>query len=434
VDKLIKNALVVTMDPQGKVFRGDVLISGGRIVEMGPGLDHVGGDIEIIDAGTRIVLPGFVNAHLHSYMTLLRGMAEGLDLHGWKEDELMVDLVNLTKREIDREILYKAHLLSYCEQIRGGVSFVGEFNFPEMALEAMREIGIKGFLTCDIDEMDRIREKVGEDDGHMIGLYIPEEEELSEDILLRIEEEGYGGAPVFKIMHAAETKWRVHLTQRRFGCNILTLLQKFSILDDHMIFSHGVHIDPDGIRVMRDAGVRVISSVTSEMKLSDGIAPVVSYLDEGIVLGLGTDSATCNNGGDVFSEMKVMGLLQSLVNGPDAVDAEQILRMATIDGARVFGMENEIGSIEVGKRADMILLDTRVPELFPLAEEGERKNIYSNLVYSACREQVKDLLVDGEFILRDRFPTRVDMNAVIGEIENEWKGNGIRQERIGHKP
>lgn len=418
MDKLIKNALVVTMDTSGRVFRGDIRVSDGRIRELGPDL-RPSREIEIIDAGNFLILPGFVNAHLHSYMVILKGMAEGLDLHAWKYNTSIVHLIDRTKRRIGRDLLHRAHLLSYCEQIRGGVSFVGEFNFPRLALGAMKEVGIKGVLTCDFDEIEEVRAEVGGEEGHPVTLYIPEEEELGEKALSRIGEK-YSGSPTLKVMHAAETILRADIIRQRFGCDIVRLLEKYYLLDRYMIFSHGVHVEPDGIRAMKEAGARVISSVTSEMKLSDGIAPVLSFIREGIMLGIGTDSAMCNNSGDIFSEMKVMGLLQNLVSGPGAVNAEEIVRMATIDGARVFGMEEEIGSIEVGKRADLVFLDTRTPEMVPLVDHGVRSNVYANIVYSAGREQVKDLLVDGEYVLKDRHPVRVDMDRLLAEIEEGW--------------
>jgi 5-methylthioadenosine/S-adenosylhomocysteine deaminase len=419
----ITNALVVTMDEAGNVFRGEIDISGGRIAALGSDLPPPPPGTDVIDAGGAAVLPGFVNGHLHGYHVLMRGRAEGLDLHGWREDAWIDRLIGRTKRGNRRELHLAAHLLAGCEQLRGGVTFVGEFNLPDIALEAMRTIGLRGFVACGLDEFDRIASAAGPSFPYGAGIYVPEEEELEADDLARIAERNAAG-PVFKFMHAAETERRVRIVRDRFGTDLVTLLDKHGLLDDRMVLSHAVHVRADAIRMLAERGVRVVSSVTSEMKLADGIAPVASLLEAGVVVGVGTDSAMCNNSGDLFGEMKAMGLLRCLVDGPGTVDAGRILRMATIDGARVFHADREIGSIERGKRADLQFLEMRVPEMVPLVEEGPRPNLYANIVYSAGREQVRDVMIDGEFVLRDRRPVRVDMDRLVREIDAAGRANG----------
>ena len=217
-------------------------------------------------------------------------------------------------------------------------------------------------------------------------------------------------------MHAAETEHRIRLVRERFGTSTIRLLDRYGLLSERVLLSHAIYVDDEERELIARHGAAVISSPVAEMKLADGIAPIVDYLRRGVTVALGTDCAVCNNGNDLFLEMRQLGLVQKLRYGADAMPAEQILRVATRGGARAFGEDDRIGRIAEGYDADLVLVDTENPRMRPLVHRGDYSNVVANLVFAATGQDVTDVMVAGRWAVRNRRLTNADTRAVWDDL------------------
>jgi 5-methylthioadenosine/S-adenosylhomocysteine deaminase len=403
---LIEGGIVVTMaDARGGVRPGaSVAVEHDRIAAVGcrEELRRRFPAAQLLDAGGSVVLPGLVNAHSHTDLQVLKGLAEGLDLHGWDADPQLLELLAELDRRDSVGLIEAALRAGYAQMARGGTTFVGEFScadpaFP-VAFEVLKEMGLSGALVTDKASPAGLGTPP---DGFRFLAHLPEEEALTEEDLRTAEAEAASGN-AWLTMHAAETRKRLELVQARFGLSTIRLLARHHLLSRRTILSHAVHVDAEEIRLIAESGAGVVASPAAEMKLADGISPLVAMAEAGIPLGLGTDCALCNNGVDLFAEMRTAGLLQKLASGPAAMGPAELLRMATLGGATLFGMEHELGSLEEGKRADLCLVDATGLAMRPLLAVGPRTNVLANLVFSATAADVTHTMARGRWVVADR--------------------------------
>ena len=397
MDLLIRGGLVLT--PKFEAVRADVAIEGSRIAAVG----EVRGTADVVlEARKKLVMPGLVNAHTHLSMCLLRGRAEDLPLRRWLEERIWP-----VERRLKPEHVYAGALLGCLEMIRSGTTCFSDMYFHmEEVARAVRESGLRASLSYGIielgdperrkAELKKAVELLRERDGRievMLGPHAPYT--CSDECLLQVKElsEKHG---VGIHIHLSETKEEVIESIRRTGKPPVLHLEEIGFLGPRVLAAHCVHVSREEIKRLAKYGVKVVHNPASNLKLASGVAPVREMLDEGVEVVLGTDGPASNNSLDMFREMRLCALLQKWRTGdPSCMGAEEVLRMATLGGARALGIEG-VGAVEPGRKADLILVDLASPHLVP------PPRIISNIIYSAVGADVDTVIVDGKILMQNR--------------------------------
>ena len=415
MDILIKNGIVLTMNRKREIIKNaDIGIDGNRISEIG---DIKGEADFVIDAKNKMVMPGLINTHTHLPMTLFRGIADDLPLMKWLKEEIWPVEGKLTAKHV-----YAGSLLGCLEMITTGTTCFNEMYFHmDKVARSIDESGMRGVVahamfdfgdTSKVDSMikngrknikrynkkkSRVRASVGSHAPYT----------CSKELLERAKEMA-GKLKTMIHIHVAETKDEVENSKRDCKLRPFEYLNEIGFLDKNVLSVHSIWANKKEIEIIKKNGVKISHNPVSNMKIAAGVANVPEYIKNGITVSLGTDGAASNNNLDMFEEMKTCTLLHK-INTMDAcvVPAKKILEFATIDGAAAIGMEKEIGSIEVGKKADIILIDLNRPHLVPLS------NPVSHLVYSAKGSDVNTVLVDGKVLMENRELRSLDQKEVL---------------------
>lgn len=372
---------------------------------------------EVVDCSERILLPGLCNAHLHSEFLLVRGLLEDRRLQTWEDDDDYMDAWDRLEQPLDPVLLRPAYLASYVRQALGGVTCVGEFNCIDgsasVSQAVLREVGLAGTASAKLVELEPAQAEPGAFQPyvslhHELGLTRLELTAASERRLL---------VPGTRMtLHASETSERMRAVRQRFGMTTVRLLESYGLLYPGMLLSHAVHIDAKEIGLIAAKGASVVASPTAEMKLSDGISPIPALLRAGVTVAVGTDCATCNNDGDLFLELKTLGLLHKVTSGAEALPAATLLALGTRCGYEALGLSGG-GRLEVGARADVILLDRYAPQLAPVVHSPQRSNVLAALIYGATGSAVTDTLAGGEWVVRGGRPVRFSLPAVMKQLQ-----------------
>ena len=420
-DILIKDGHVITMDPKRRVFeRGSVAIDGDKIVAVGEDVKEKA-DV-VIDAKGKVVLPGLINGHTHLAMVLLRGVADDMELMSWLKTKIWPLEKNLTA-----ESVYIGALLGCLEMIKSGTTcFADQYFFMEDVARAVEQAGIRGVLSYGIiesgDSKKRETEiKTGEKlvktchgmaNGRVSAMFGPHAPyTCSTECLLKIKEL----ARKYKVgihTHVAESDDDVKNTIAFQGERPVKFLDKIGFLGPEVLAAHCVKVTDEEIRMLKKNNVKIAHNPVSNLKLASGIAPVTRYLKEGIVVAVGTDGAASNNSLDMFEEMKVCSLIAKIREGdPTVVSASETLEMATIGGAKALGLGKNIGSIEIGKRADLVVVNLKRPHLTPL------HNVVSHLVYAAKGSDVDTTIVDGKILMREGKVLTLDEGTILEKAQ-----------------
>ena len=215
--------------------------------------------------------------------------------------------------------------------------------------------------------------------------------------------------------HAAESRQEIELVKKRFGMRNIEVFEKLGIADSNLCLAHCVWLDENEVGILKDKNIKVLHCPSANLKLASGIAPIPGYIDEQITVSLGADGAPCNNNLDIFTEMRLAGLIQKPIHGVKAISPEDIVKMATIKGAETLGLENEIGSIEIGKKADLTLIKLNQVHSIPF------DNVYSKIVYSTRSTDVNHVMIDGKWIVRDNSVLTIDEEKLIFEAQSSIK-------------
>jgi len=427
---LIKGGTIVTMDENNSIVRGDLLIRDGRIAAIG---NHIETDASaVIDAVGCAVLPGFVQTHLHLCQTLFRGAADDLSLIDWLKKRVWPMEAAHT-----RESIRASAQLSIVELIKGGTTCALTMETVRHTEEVLRVVEETGFRAnvgkCMMDKGD----------GVPGGLYEKTRESIQESVELIEKWHGRANgrvrccfAPRFAIScstellsevsalsrkhqviihtHASENKNECEIVQGETGRRNVAYLDSLGISGAHVVLAHCVHLDDEEMETLARTKTNVAHCPSSNLKLGSGVARIAEMLSSGISVSLGADGAACNNRLDMFTEMRTAALLQKAFHGPEALPAARTLRMATIDGARALGLENEIGSLEAGKRADLIVVDLDKPHSSP-----QRDDVVSSLVYSAVASDVRATMIDGQVVMRNGELLTMNEAVVIEEANRE---------------
>ncbi|HEX5873383.1 MAG TPA: 5'-deoxyadenosine deaminase [Pyrinomonadaceae bacterium] len=425
---LIKNGTVVTMDSQDSIVRGDVLIREGRISEVG-GTGHNADTV--IDATDCAVIPGFVQTHIHLCQTIFRGAADDLALIDWLKQRVWP-----MEAAHSAESIAASARLGIAELIKGGTTCALTMETVSHTAEVFRVVEETGFRAtvgkCMMDKGDEvpralqeqtensIRESVelletwhGKADGRIRYCFAPRFAISCTGELLQKVGELARARGVMVHTHASENRTECELVQEETGLRNIAYLDRVGLTGRHVALAHCVHLNVDEIQTLKTTGTNVVHCPSSNLKLGSGMAPIAKLLEEGISVSLGADGAACNNRLDMFTEMRTAALLQKVLHGPEVLPAKRILRMATIDGARALGLEAEIGSIEIGKKADVSVVRLDRLHSTPSAD------LVSSLVYSAEANDVDTVIIDGRLVLRGRKLMTLDEAQVISSARAE---------------
>ncbi|HEX9445020.1 MAG TPA: amidohydrolase [Candidatus Binatia bacterium] len=431
-DLIITGAVVLPMTGGPSAFRGFVRVKDGLVVETGAGAPRaaLGGE-QVIDGTGSVVMPGLINAHTHLYQVLLRAVWEDLELMPW------LRRIYGCARALRPEHFYAGSLLGCVEAIRGGVTTVCEHNFlnpsPECAFETIRAVQDSGLravfarTVMDSGEIvpDCVKEKPDQafrliedvlarhQSGARLGFMTgPNTPPINASPELLKEIRAFADAQAIGISaHVAESKSVVEAARGRHGKNgVVELLSDFGLAASNSIFAHSVHVTADEIRLLAETGTSVSHNPISNMMLGDGVAPVVEMLARGVNVALGTDGAASNHSQDLFETMKAASLLQKVHHlNAGAIRPYDVLRMATIGGARALGIDAACGTIEAGKRADLILVGIDTAHMQPV------NDIVSQIVHCAKASDVHTVIVDGEVLMRRRELARLDERRILAD-------------------
>ena len=419
VDIIIKNGTILTMDKENTVIEnGHIHVRGDTISRMGSG-DNLTIDAEkIIDAHGGLILPGLINGHTHAAMSLFRGLADDLPLMDWLNNYIFP-----AERRIDADFVFTGTLLACAEMIMSGTTtFCDMYLFEKEAARAAR----KAQMRCLVGEVlydfpspnygpvekglkytESLIKKWQDDPLVSVAVEPHSLFTCSPDLLISANEMALR-YKVPMIIHVAETLNEVAEVKEKYGKPPVEYLHSLGLLDSHLIADHCVHVNEQDIEKMAEYGVKVIHNPESNMKLASGIAPVTELLTKGVTVGLGTDGCASNNNLDIFTEMDMAAKLHKIrTMDPTVLDSVTVLRMATIEGAKALGMGDITGSLEPGKKADIIILDLDKPHLTPMY------NPYSHIVYSARGNDVSHSIINGQLVMEDRRLLNLDIEEIM---------------------
>ena len=408
---LIKDGTVVTMDGRDSIVRGDVLITNGRIAEIG-GTGHAADTV--IDATDCAVIPGFVQTHIHLCQTIFRGAADDLALIDWLRQRVWP-----MEAAHSAESIGASARLGIAELIKGGTTCaltMETVNHTAAVFKVVEETGFRATVgKCMMDKGDEVPAALqeqtansidesialletwhGKADGRIRYCFAPRfaiscTRELLEKVGTLARDRG-----VMVHTHASENRTECEIVQDETGLRNIAYLDSVGLTGRHVALAHCVHLSVDEIETLKTTATNVVHCPSSNLKLGSGIAPIAKLLEEGISVSLGADGAACNNRLDMFTEMRTAALLQKVLHGPEVLPAKRALRMATFDGAKAMGLEAEIGSLEVGKKADLSVV--RLDRL----HSTPASDVVSALVYSVEAEDVDTVVIDGNLVMQAR--------------------------------
>jgi 5-methylthioadenosine/S-adenosylhomocysteine deaminase len=428
---IIEGGTLLTMvEGEPPLENTSVFVRKDRIIDIKPSGSYVRpAGVELIDAKKCIVMPGLINGHCHTAMTMFRGYADDLPLRQWLFEKIFpAEAVHATSENV-----YWAALLGCLEMIASGTTaFIDGYFNQDATMKAAGESGLRAIISQGVidfpapgvpDPKDNL--KIGKEfiEKHlnfsellMPGVFCHSPVTCSDRTLIKAMEISMNYSVPMQI-HLSETAEEVEAVIKRTGKRPAFYLNDLGILNNNLIAAHSVHLDDDEIDLLFKKGVRVVHAPESNMKLSSGVARMQDMIDRGITPGIGTDGCASNNNLDMFKEMDSAAKLGKVfTNNPVNMSAATVLRMATIWGAGVMGYNKDIGTIEKGKKADIIVVDVNQPHLTPLY------NPVSSVVYSANGGDVRDSIVNGRVLMKDRRFITLDQKTIMNRIRAISRG------------
>jgi 5-methylthioadenosine/S-adenosylhomocysteine deaminase len=433
---VVYNGTVVTVNDRFEVIEnGLICTDADRIVRVEPLTDEK--DLPeaktVIDAGGGLILPGLVNAHTHSPMTLLRGLAEDLPLQEWLNDHIFpAEAAHMTAANVSI-----GTTLACAEMMLSGTTTCCDGYFLEEAVaESVAACGLRAVLGQGVIDFPapgipdpkeniavarRFTESwTGRDMRIRPSVFCHSPYTCSTETLKSAKKLAQKQGLLFQI-HAAETRDEHDRIRAQHGTTPIGYLDRLGLIDAATLLVHAVWVDENDMAVVADRGAAVAHCPESNMKLGAGIAPLTGLLAAGIAVGLGTDGCASNNTLDLFQTMDITAKLHKVRDmQPTAADAQTVLTLATRGGARAIGMEDDIGSLEAGKKADLIVIDTRQPHLVPMYHP------VSHVVYAAKGSDVTTVIVDGHLLVRDRQLLHLDLGEIMARVNTLARAVGAK--------
>ncbi|MDH5267787.1 MAG: amidohydrolase family protein, partial [Candidatus Bathyarchaeota archaeon] len=375
-----------------------------------------------IDSKGKVATPGLINCHTHLPMTLFRGIAEDQPLTTWLTQTIWPLEAKLTPNDI-----YQGALLGCLENIKNGTTTFADMYFHEEKIaKAVEKAGLRAVLAQGIIEAENrqkgehmLKESVefaqkydGYADGRVTTQLGPHAVYTCSPQLLSQTREEASKLGIGIHIHLAESKQMAKLVKKRHGLTEIELLESIDFLKSNVLAAHCIYLMEKEMRIMAKHNVKVSYNPTANMKIASGTPKIKTLVNLGITVGIGTDGPASNNNLDMFKEMKTAALLQKIrYMDPTVLKAQQVLEMATIDGAKALGLEKTVGSLEVGKKADIILIDFRKPHLTPIHDP------YANIVYSARGSDVDTVIVNGKLLMEGRKVKTLDEQEVMQKAQ-----------------
>lgn len=423
---LLSPVTAVTCNDAFEVIENAAIhIEDGRITFVGRAQDAPPFAADQTIGGEHLVaMPGLINTHTHSAMTLLRGYADDMALEPWLQTKIWPFEGNLNQDDV-----YWGTMLAIAEMLRGGTTtFADMYFFYEEGARAITQTGIRscpgavflGFLPEPEKRLENaksfVRDYAGAAEGRITPFFAPHS-------LYTVNADQWqtiiGWARELNVpihTHVAETKREVEDVTKQWGQTPVQTLEKIGALEGPLLAAHCVHLTEADLNIMQRRDLRVAHNPTSNLKLASGFSPVPELLKRGVKVGLGPDGTASNNNLDMWEELHLAALIHKATTGdPTAVSAQQALLMATRDGARCLSLEKEIGSLQTGKKADVILVDFDAPHLTPCF------NVVSHLVYAAGASDVHSVIVDGEVLMHERRFTQLDTGQIMAKARESSK-------------
>lgn len=414
---LIENTQILTMTEE-KVFVGDILIEGNQITAIGQINAEKKAGAEVIDGRRTVAMPGLINTHTHAAMSLLRSYADDMELMPWLNDMIWPAEAKMTDAHI-----YWGTQLAILEMIASGTTtFTDMYSSMHEVARAVEETGMRANLSRglisftdpekkNIEENKRLyRDFHNQADGRIQVWFSPHAPyTCPPDYICHIIDaaaEFHTGLHI----HVAETLDEIKQIREGYGKTPVEYLNDLGAFTQPVLAAHCVHVTEQDMEIMDEKKVAVAHNMISNLKLASGIAPVPRFLEKGIVVALGTDGASSNNSLNLFKEMPMCAFThKERTMDPTYLKAYEVLKMATINGAKALRWEHEIGTLEVGKKADIILIDLDQPHFAPW------NNVISDLVYSAQGSDVKTTIVNGKILMKDRTFIGLDAERIMFE-------------------
>jgi len=424
-DLVIHNGTILTENETDDVIEnGLICVKGTQIVrvENRPPDIPLPAATETIDTAGGLILPGLVNTHTHLPMTLFRGLADDLPLDTWLNEHIFP----AESRHINPETVRIGTLLAVAEMLLSGTTTCCDgYFFEDVVAEAIAPTGLRAVvgqgiidfpapgipdpsrnIQTAVDFLDRWK---GRHPLITPSVFCHSPYTCSASTLEAAKKLAGDAAVLFQI-HTAETRNEVEQSLAEHGLSPIAHLERIGILDQNTLLVHCVHLSPDDITAITKTGAKISHNPESNMKLAAGIAPIPALLSAGLTVGLGTDGCASNNNLDLFGEMDTTAKLHKVIaQDPTVLDARQVLKMATIDSARALGLGDITGSLEVGKEADVIVLDTKRPHLTPLYKP------WSQVVYAARGSDVVYTVVAGRIVAANGCLITLDIDTVIDD-------------------
>lgn len=416
---LLKNILAIL--PEGEkdeVKRTDIYIEGNRIVSLNKEPDGFQAD-KIIDGENKLAIPGLINCHTHSYMSFMRNVADDLGFMDW-----LFGTIDPIEQQMTDEDTYWGACLAIIEMMKSGTTCFNDMQMNiHQTTRAVKESGMRavvsrGLVGSGTDEagQSRLQQAYEERDAfadcdRLSFMLAPHAPYTCDDAYMRIVSEEAKKNNMRIHVHLSESESEISQIKEKYGCSPIEMAEQNGLFDVPAIAAHCVQVSDSDMDILKKKQVSVVTNPASNMKLGNGFAPVPEMLEKGINVCLGTDGAASNNSLNLFHELNLLTLIHKGVKKtPQCISAGEGFRIATINGAKALGLEKEIGSIEVGKKADIAILDLNTPSLTP------RNNLLAGLSYSVNGSEVDTVIIDGKITMEERKLLTMDEELVYSKI------------------
>jgi len=431
VDLIVHAKWVLPIEPANTILNDHaVVVQAGEIIDILPSA-MVASQYEakeVVKRSNHVVLPGFINSHAHAAMSLLRGYADDLKLMDWLKNYIWPAEANW----VDKSFVYDGSSLAMAEMIKSGTTcFNDMYFFQDETIKAAQQIGMRANIGLTVlgvpnawakneqeylEKSQKIYEAYNQEALVTFSMAPHSPYMVSQDALVKIENIA-DELDIGIVMHVQETKAELEQVLERTGLRPYAYLQQLGLASERFTAVHSVNLTEEDVEIISHTGINIVHCPESNMKLSSGFCPAQTLLDLGVNVALGTDGAASNNNLDMLGEMQTAAFLSKFAtDDPTTLNATQVLQMATINGARAMGLDDQIGSLESGKQADMIAVDLGGIENQPVY------NPISHLVYAVTRDAVNDVWVAGKQLLKNKKLTTIDAQS-LSEKATEW---GVR--------